>query len=49
MDDDRELPTTNQPLNAEPRPKYTPLLAVLALFATIALIFAVLMYLRYNT
>ena len=49
MDDDRDRPTTNQPLNAEPRPKYTPLLAVLGLILAIALIFAVLMYLRYNT
>ena len=50
MDDDRERPTTNQPLNAPgPRPKVTPILAVLGLLAAIALIFIVISLLRYNT
>ncbi len=50
MDDDRERPTTNQPLNAPgPRPKVTPLLAVVGLLAVIALIFVVISLLRYNT
>ncbi|MDZ5663704.1 hypothetical protein HN031_19505 [Nocardioides sp. zg-1308] len=48
--DDRERPTTNQPLNAPgPRPKVTPLLAVLGLLVLIAVIFGVISLLRYNT
>jgi hypothetical protein len=48
--DDRELPTTNQPLNAPgPRPKVTPILAVLGLLLLIAAIFVVISLLRYNT
>ncbi len=48
--DDRERPTTNQPLNAPgPRPKVTPVLAVVGLIALIALIFIVVSVLRYNT
>ncbi|HEV2798473.1 MAG TPA: hypothetical protein VGV65_12720 [Nocardioides sp.] len=48
--DEREQPTTNQPLNAPgPRPKVTPVLAVLAGLALIALIFLAISLLRYNT
>ena len=48
--DDRERPTTNQPLNAPgPRPKVTPILAVLGLVLLIAAIFVVISLLRYNT
>jgi hypothetical protein len=48
--DDRERPTTNQPLNAPgPRPKVTPVLAVIGLVLLIAAIFAVISLLRYNT
>jgi hypothetical protein len=48
--DDRDRPTTNQPLNAPgPRPKVTPLLAVLGVVVFIALLFAALTLLRYNT
>ena len=48
--DDREHPTTNQPLNAPgPRPKVTPLLAVLGLVVLVAVVFAVITLLRYNT
>lgn len=48
--DDRDHPTTNQPLNAPgPRPKVTPVLAVIGLIALIALIFLVISLLRYNT
>jgi hypothetical protein len=48
--DDRERPTTNQPLNAPgPRPKVTPVLAVIGLIALIAAIFVVISLLRYNT
>lgn len=42
-------PTTNQPLNAEPRPRWSPLLAVLALLAVVALVFLTITWLRYNT
>lgn len=53
MDDDNHTesrrPTTNQPLNAEPRPRWSPLLAVLALVGVIALVFLTIMWLRYNT
>lgn len=48
--DDRERPTTDQPLNAPgPRPKVTPILAVVGLVLVIAAIFAVISLLRYNT
>jgi hypothetical protein len=48
--DERERPTTNQPLNAPgPRPKVTPVLAVVAGIALIALVFLVISLLRYNT
>ena len=48
--DDRERPTTNQPLNAPgPRPRVTPILAVIGLVLLIAAIFAVISLLRYNT
>jgi hypothetical protein len=48
--DDRERPTTNQPLNAPgPRPKVTPVLAVVGVLVLIAVIFIVISLLRYNT
>ena len=48
--DERERPTTDQPLNAPgPRPKVTPILAVVGLIALIGLIFVVISLLRYNT
>jgi hypothetical protein len=48
--DERERPTTNQPLNAPgPRPKVTPILAVLGLVVMIAIIFGAITLLRYNT
>jgi hypothetical protein len=48
--DDRDRPTINQPLNAPgPRPKVTPLLAVLGVVVFIALLFAAITLLRYNT
>ena len=48
--DDRERPTTDQPLNAPgPRPKVTPILAVIGLVLLIAAIFVVVSLLRYNT
>lgn len=42
-------PTADQPRNAEPRPKVTPLLAVVAMLAAVALVFAVITWRRYNT
>jgi hypothetical protein len=48
--DERERPTTNQPLNAPgPRPKVTPILAVIGLILLIAAIFVGISLLRYNT
>lgn len=49
VDDDRERPTTNQPLHGERRPLAGPLLAVLVLIALIAGIFLLVNYLRYST
>jgi hypothetical protein len=48
--DDRERPTTDQPLHAPgPRPKVTPILAAIGLILLIAAIFVVISLLRYNT
>lgn len=44
-----ERPTVDQPLNAEPRPRVTPILAVVALLGVVALVFAVLTWTRYTT
>jgi hypothetical protein len=41
--------STNQPVNAEPRPKVTPVLAVMGLVVLIALVFIVISVLRYTT
>ena len=37
--EDRDLPTTNQPLNAAPRPLWKPLLYLLAFLVVIFLIY----------
>ncbi|WP_345521517.1 hypothetical protein [Nocardioides conyzicola] len=42
-------PTTNQPLNAEPRPVWTPLFAVVGLILLIAVVFAAITAVRYAT
>ncbi len=47
--DEREHPTTEQPLNAEPRKKLPSLLALLAVLVTIALVFAVITFLQQRT
>ena len=48
--DERKRPTTNQPLNAPgPRPRLTPLLAVLAVVLFVLIVFAVITWLRYTT
>jgi hypothetical protein len=47
--DERERPTTNQPLNAERRPRLSPLLAVIGLLVVIAVIFLVITYLQQHT
>lgn len=49
MEDDRARPTTNQPLNAEPRRKTPAVLAVLGLVVAIALVFFAITWLRYST
>ena len=50
ISDEHPHPTTNQPYNADkPRPVWTPLLAVLGLVLVIALVFAAITWLRYNT
>jgi hypothetical protein len=53
MSDDRdhreeELPTTNQPLHGEPRPRWWPLLAVLGLVVVIAVIVLFLTWVQQN-
>lgn len=47
--DERQQPTTNQPLNAEPRPLITPILAVIGLIVAIGLVFLLITWVRYNT
>jgi hypothetical protein len=47
--DEREHPTTEQPLNAEPRRKLPSLLALLALVVAIAVVFAVITLLQQRT
>ena len=48
-DDERHHATTSQPLNAEPRPRITPILAVVGLVVVVAVVFLLLTGLRYNT
>lgn len=48
-EDDPRLPSTNQPLNAEPRPRFTPILGVVAMVVVVLLVFAVITWLRYNS
>lgn len=43
------IPTTNQPLNAAPRPRWSPIIGVVALVAVIAAVFILITWLRYNT
>jgi fatty acid desaturase len=48
--DEHPHATTNQPYNADkPRPMWTPLLAVIGLMLVIAVVFAAITWLRYNT
>ena len=48
--DEREHPTPNQPLNApKPRPRWTPILAVIALIAVILVIFMLITWVQQNT
>ncbi len=49
MEDDRARPTTNQPLNAEPRRRTPAVLAVFGLVVVVALVFLTLTWLRYST
>ena len=48
-DDDRDLPTTDHPLHGEKRSKTGPLLIVLGIFVVAALIYAIGLWVRYNT
>jgi cell division septal protein FtsQ len=49
-EEEHRRPTTNQPLNAaKPRPRWTPLLAVVALVLVIAAVFALITWTRYHT
>ena len=47
-DDERDRPTTNQPLNAERRPLVTPILALVGLVVLVAVIVLALTWVRYN-
>jgi hypothetical protein len=52
MDQDpreQRRPTANRPLNGEPRPLVTPILAVIGLIVAIGLIFLLITWVRYNT
>ena len=49
QDDERPFPTTDQPLNADPRPRWSPILGVAGLVLVIVVIFIVITWLRYST
>ena len=49
MTDDDVRPTTNQPLNAKPRPRYWPALAVAGLVLAIIVVFLLLTTVQQNT
>jgi hypothetical protein len=49
MVDDREHPTTEQPLHGEPRPRISPILAVIGLVVVLAIIFLLLTYVQKHT
>jgi hypothetical protein len=49
MDDERDLPTSNQPLHGEKRKLAPALLAVLGILVVVAVVFIVTLWLRYNT
>jgi hypothetical protein len=49
MEEERTRPTTNQPLNTEPRRKGPAVAAVLGLLVVLALVFLTLTVLRYAT
>jgi hypothetical protein len=48
-DDGRGLPTTNHPLHGPTRPLAKPVVAVLGLVVVVALVFALITWLRYTT
>jgi hypothetical protein len=37
-DQGHDRPTTNQPINAEPRPRFTPLLLVVAILVVVVVV-----------
>lgn len=47
--DEHRHPTTDQPLNAEPRPRWSPILAVVALVVVVAVIFLLITWVQQNT
>jgi predicted nucleic acid-binding Zn ribbon protein len=49
MDDPRERPTLNQPLNAAPRRAVKPAIIVFGILALVILAMIVIGWLRYNT
>jgi hypothetical protein len=49
MADDREHASTGHPLHGEPRPKLSPVLAVVGLVVVLAIIFIVITVLQQNT
>ena len=49
MEEHREHPTADKPLNGPRRPTVTPVLAVLGLVVVVAVVVMVLTWLRYNT
>ncbi|HYF74037.1 MAG TPA: hypothetical protein VD864_14500 [Nocardioides sp.] len=49
MTDDDARPTTNQPLNARPRPKVWPAVAVAGLFLVILVVFLLLTTVQQNS
>lgn len=48
-DGEHTLPTADHPLHGEPRPKVVPVLAVVGLVVVVAVVFAVLTWVRYTT
>ncbi|GAA4688921.1 hypothetical protein [Nocardioides nanhaiensis] len=47
--DGSDRPSVDQPLNAEPRPQVTPVLAVVALLVVVGAVFALITWTRYAT
>jgi len=48
-EDNDRLPSTNHPLNAQPRRRTPAIIAVVGLLVAVAVLVAVIMWTRYNT